>query len=106
MFSSVTKPISLSFSKTGSCLTPLSIMSFAILDMVSSGETFGAARMSVFTLVDAGSSLDLRIHRRVITPVNLPFASRTARTGGISVLNASRHLDSVSLSFTAATLLV
>jgi hypothetical protein len=81
-------------------------MSLAIFETVYSEEILGAERIKFFTLVDAGSSLDLRIHRLVITPAYFPLASNTASTGGNSVLNDSRHLDNVSFSFTELTPLV
>ncbi len=98
MFSSVMKPNSFFPSKTGSCLTPLSIMSLAALLRDVVGSTLGAGRIRVLTFVDAGSSPDLIIHRLVITPAYLPLSSKTARTGGISFLNKSKHLDSASFS--------
>ena len=103
MFSSVTNPKSFSSSNMGSCLVPLSIISFAILEISESGEILGARRIKLFTLVDAGSSLDRKTHRLAITPVYLPLASKTANTGGISVLKNSRHLDRGSFSLTVLT---
>ncbi len=56
--------------------------------------------MRVLTLVVVGSSLDRRMVRLVTIPRYLPFSFRTARTGGIPFLKASKHLDSVSFSCT------
>ena len=83
---------------------PLCIMSFAALLSEVSSSSFGAGRISVFTLVVAGSSLDLFIHRLAMTPVYLSFSSRTAITGCISFLNSSKHLERGSFSFTVAKL--
>lgn len=68
MFSSVTKPMSLFFSKSGSCLMPVWIMNFAILLRESSAVSWGAVLMRVLTFVIAGSCLVLRIERLVIMP--------------------------------------
>src|SRR3990172_7715853 len=100
MSSSVTNPTSLFFSKTGSCLTPLSIINLAALLRETSGSNLGAGLIKVLTFVVAGSSLDLFIHRLAITPEYLPFSFITARTGGISFLNKSKHLESASFSLT------
>ena len=97
MFSSVTNPASFSCSKTGSCLTPLSIISLAVFPSENSGETFGAGLAKVFTFV-AGSSFDLITHLLVMTPTYLPLLFVTARTGGISFLKISKHLDKESSS--------
>src|SRR4030043_2283385 len=104
MLSSVMNPKSFRFSKTGSCLTPLSIINLAVLLRDTLGSTFGAGRVKVLTFVDAKSSPDLIIHRLVITPAYLPLSSKTARTGGISFLNMSMHLDRVSFSLTVKNL--
>jgi hypothetical protein len=42
----------------------------------------------------------------MITPAYLPLLSKTASTGGISVLKDSRHLERVSLSLTELNPLV
>src|SRR3990170_6110895 len=102
MSSSVTNPTSFFLSKIGICLTPLSIINLAALLKETLGSTLGAGRISVLTFVVAGSSLDLVIHRLEITPAYLSFLSITAKTGGISFLNNSRHLESGSFSLTVA----
>ena len=100
MSSSVTNPMSLFFSKTGSCLMPLSIISLAVLPRLNSGETLGADRIRVLTFVFSGSGLDLIIHRLEMTPWYLPFWFTTAITGGISFLKISKHLDMGSFILT------
>jgi len=99
-FSSVMNPASFFFSKTGSCLKPLWIMSLEALLKWSSGATFGAGFIKDLTFVVAGSSLALFTHRLATTPANLPFSSRTARTGVVPFLNRSMHLERGSFSST------
>jgi hypothetical protein len=65
-----------------------------------SSETLGAGRIKVLTFVVAGSSLDLITHRLAITPTYLLLPSKTARTGGISFLNRSKHFDNAPFSET------
>ncbi len=98
MSSSVMNPVSLFFSKTGSCLIPLWIISLAVLPRENSGETFGAGRVRVLILVVAGSRFDLVAHLWVMTPSYLPLLFVTARTGGISFLKMSKDLDRESVS--------
>lgn len=100
MLSSVMNPRSLFFSKTGSCLIPLCIISLAVLPRENSGETLGAGLVSVLTFEVAGSRLDLIAHLLVTTPRYLPLLFVTASTGGISFLKISRHLDMGSVSWT------
>ena len=81
---------------------PLWIIIFAALLSDISKSVFGAGFMRALTFVEAGSVLDLVIHRLEITPTYLPFSSTTARTGGSSFLKSSRHLDRGSFSLTLA----
>ena len=99
-FSSVTNPSSLPFSNIGSCRMPLPIINFANALKEISGVTTGATCISERTLATVGSSRDRKIDRLVIIPIYLPFSSKTAKTGGIPFLKLSRHLESVSFSWT------
>ena len=74
---------------------PLLIIRFAALMIATCGSTFGAGFISDLTFMVEGSSRDLFIQRLATTPAYLPFSSRTAMIGGISlcVLNISMHLE-------------
>ena len=74
---------------------PLWIIRFAALLIGICGSTFGAGFIRDFTFMVEGSSRDLFTQRLATTPAYLPFSSRTAMTGGISlcVLNTSMHLE-------------
>lgn len=98
MSSSVTNPRSVFPLKTGSCLIPLSIISLAVLANGKSGVTLGADCIKDFTLVVLGSSLEFIIHFLAITPMYFSLVFKTARTGGLSFLKRSRHLDNVLFS--------
>jgi hypothetical protein len=63
--------------------------------------TAGADRIKAFTLVTEESRLDRIINLREITPLYLPFPSRTAKTGGISSLKRDKQEESVSFSCTS-----
>lgn len=104
-FSSVMNPASFFSSKTGSCLSPLWIMSLAALLKESSGSIFGAGFIRDFTFVVAGSSLDRFIILLAMMALNLPSSSSTARTGFVPFLKSSMHFDSGSFSLTVTSFL-
>ena len=74
---------------------PLLIIRLAALLIAVCGSTFGAGLIRDFTFMVEGSSRDLFTHRLATTPTYLPFSSKTAMTGGISlcVLKTSMHLE-------------
>jgi hypothetical protein len=104
MFSSVTKPITLFFSMTGSCLISPSIIILAAWASVVFRVALGACRISDLTLAVFGSIRALSATRRRIRPEYLPFWSMTTMAGGISFLKSSMHFDSGSFSLTVMIL--
>jgi hypothetical protein len=74
---------------------PLWIIKFAALLIAICGSTFGAGFIRDLTFIVEGSNRDLFIQRLATTPTYLPFSSKTAITGGISlcVLKTSMHLE-------------